>query len=125
MPDGGRLLLSAALAPRGTAAGDVILSVQDQGIGIASEEIDGILQPFHGAFAKGSGLGLAIVHRIVSDYGGEIKVASHQHVGTTVTIRLPAGDHRPAATMGSPTVSPERRISPVRAQPEPGASSHR
>ena len=118
MPDGGRLLLSAARAPRGTAASDVILSVQDQGVGIASEELDGILQPFRGTFEKGSGLGLAIVHRIVSDYGGEIKVTSHQDVGTTVTVRLPVGDHRPVATMGSPTVSPERRMSPVRAQSE-------
>ena len=119
MPDGGRLLLSAARAPHGTAAGDVILSVQDQGVGIASEELDGILQPFRGTFAKGSGLGLAIVHRIVSDYGGEIKVTSHQDVGTTVTVRLPVGDQRPAATMGSHTVSPERRISPVRVHSEP------
>ena len=118
MPDGGRLLLAAAHAPHGTAAGDVLLSVQDQGVGIASEELDGILQPFRGTFAKGSGLGLAIVHRIVSDYGGEIKVTSHQDVGTTVTVRLPVGDHPPAATMGSPTVSPERRSSPVRAQSE-------
>ena len=118
MPDGGRLLVAAARAPHGAAAGDVILSVQDQGVGIASEELDGILQPFRGTFAKGSGLGLAIVHRIVSDYGGEIKIASHQDVGTTVTVRLPVGDHGPAATMGSPAVSPERRMSPVRAQSE-------
>ena len=89
------------------------------GAWLASEELDGILQPFRGTFAKGSGLGLAIVHRIVSDYGGEIKVTSHQDVGTTVMVRLPVGDQRPAATMGSPTVSPERRISPVRVHSEP------
>ena len=47
-------------------------------------------QPFHGTFAKGSGLGLAIVHRIVTDYNGEIQVSSQPGAGTTVSVRLPA-----------------------------------
>ena len=51
-----------------------IINVQDEGIGIAPEELDHLFQPFHGRFAKGSGLGLAIVHRIVTDYGGAIEV---------------------------------------------------
>ena len=41
-------------------------------------------------FAKGSGLGLAIVHRIVTDYNGEIQVSSQPGAGTTVSVRLPA-----------------------------------
>ena len=44
----------------------VVLTVQDEGIGIPAEELDSLFQPFHGRFAKGSGLGLAIVHRIVT-----------------------------------------------------------
>ena len=68
----------------------VVLTVRDQGIGIATEELDGLFQPFHGSFAKGSGLGLAIVHRIVSDYHGEIQVSSQPGAGTTVSVRLPA-----------------------------------
>jgi signal transduction histidine kinase len=39
---------------------------------------------------KGSGLGLAIVHRIVSDYSGEIQVSSQPGRGTTVAVHLPA-----------------------------------
>ena len=50
--------------------GGVRITVQDEGIGIAPEELDGLFQPFHGTFARGSGLGLAIVHRIVTDYRG-------------------------------------------------------
>ena len=33
---------------------------------------------------------LAIVHRIVSDYHGEIRVSSNAGKGTTVSVRLPA-----------------------------------
>ena len=68
----------------------VVLTVRDEGIGIEAEELDALFQPFHGTFPKGSGLGLAIVHRIVSDYSGEIQVSSKPGAGTTVSVRLPA-----------------------------------
>jgi signal transduction histidine kinase len=64
--------------------------VQDEGVGLAAEEIDNLFQPFHGRFAKGTGLGLAIVHRIVSDYNGEIRVHSQPGAGTTISVRLPS-----------------------------------
>jgi len=73
MPDGGRLRL---VGTEDESSGGVVLRVQDEGIGIAHEELEGLFQPFHGGFAKGSGLGLAIVHRIVTDYKGEIQVSS-------------------------------------------------
>jgi two-component system, NtrC family, sensor histidine kinase PilS len=93
MPSGGRLRLatSAEPAPHGDAGargGAVVLEVEDEGVGIPPEELDGIFQPFHGTFARGSGLGLAIVHRIVSDYGGEIQVTSSAGKGTRFTVRL-------------------------------------
>jgi two-component system, NtrC family, sensor histidine kinase PilS len=87
MPDGGRLTMSAG---NDAATGAVVLSVRDAGVGIPPEEIDGMFQPFHGTFAKGSGLGLAIVHRIVTDYNGDIRVASQPGAGTTISVRLPA-----------------------------------
>ncbi len=87
MPDGGRLRLTVASEP---VSRGVVIKVQDEGIGIPSTELDGLFQPFHGTFAKGSGLGLAIVHRIVSDYNGEIQVSSQPGQGTTVSVRLPA-----------------------------------
>jgi two-component system sensor histidine kinase PilS (NtrC family) len=87
MPAGGRLRLVAAFDASSDA---VVLAVQDEGIGIGPEELDGLFQPFHGSFANGSGLGLAIVHRIVTDYSGEIQVRSQPGLGTTVSVRLPA-----------------------------------
>ncbi|MEQ1870264.1 MAG: ATP-binding protein [Vicinamibacterales bacterium] len=87
MPQGGRLRLAAGYDDR---TQQVMLTVQDEGIGIPAEEIDGLFQPFHGTFAKGSGLGLAIVHRIITDYRGEIQVSSRRGSGTLVSVRLPA-----------------------------------
>ena len=93
MSDGGRLTMSvsAEYAADG-GSGTVTIAVADEGIGIAADELEGILQPFHGGFARGTGLGLSIVHRIVSDYGGELLVTSQQGRGTTVLVKLPAAD---------------------------------
>jgi two-component system, NtrC family, sensor histidine kinase PilS len=91
MAEGGTLTLAASEArPEPGKAEMIALAVSDQGIGIDPEELDGILQPFHGGFARGTGLGLSIVHRIVSDYGGELVVSSARGKGTTVTVKLPA-----------------------------------
>jgi signal transduction histidine kinase len=87
MPGGGTLTL-AARRESGNSAG--VLVVRDEGVGIPESELDAIFQPFHGAFEQGSGLGMAIVHRIVNDYGGEIRVTSKPGDGTTVEVRLPA-----------------------------------
>ena len=86
MPNGGRLRLTAAEEK----TGGVVLTVQDEGIGIPADEIDTLFQPFHGSFAKGSGLGLAIVHRTVTEYKGEIEIMSRKGMGTRVSVHLPA-----------------------------------
>jgi two-component system sensor histidine kinase PilS (NtrC family) len=91
MPGGGELTLSAVDDDPSDHPGFVTLAVSDEGIGIAPEELDGILQPFRGGFGRGTGLGLSIVHRIVSDYGGELQVTSQPGEGTTVKVRLPVG----------------------------------
>ena len=93
MAEGGTLTLAASPA----AADDgkppmVTIAVTDEGIGIDPAELDSILQPFHGGFARGTGLGLSIVHRIVNDYGGELLMTSERGRGTTVTVKLPAAE---------------------------------
>jgi len=93
MPEGGCLTLAASL-PRDEGA-QVEISVSDEGVGIASEDLDGVFQPFRGGFANGTGLGLSIVHRIVTDYSGDVGVTSTKGVGTTVRVRFPVA---PAAT---------------------------
>ena len=88
MDSGGRLTLSVSTEVSG-ASEDVVLSVADEGCGIAAEQLDRLFQPFHSSFPKGTGLGLAIVHRTVTDYGGVIEVSSQVAKGTTMQVRLP------------------------------------
>lgn len=88
MPDGGVLTLTAASSP--DEPGAALLTVADEGVGIAADEIDGIFQPFRGTFGKGSGLGLAIIHRILSDYNARIDVQSQVGHGTAFRVTFPA-----------------------------------
>ena len=87
MPGGGTLRL--AVTPPSDDAPFVVVSVADEGVGIGPEEMDGIFQPFRGGFDRGSGLGLSIVHRIVTDYSGEVRVSSTKGAGTTVFVKFP------------------------------------
>ena len=89
MPNGGRLRLEVRRVASSDAQGEVVVAVRDDGVGIAPEDMDGIFQPFRGGFRGGTGLGLSIVHRIASDYGGEVRVASEKGKGTSVEVALP------------------------------------
>ncbi len=74
-------------------SGEVMIRVQDYGIGIPLEEQDAVLQPFYRASnvgdVGGSGLGLSIIHNMVEAIGGSINIESAPGVGTTVTVMLP------------------------------------
>jgi signal transduction histidine kinase len=71
------------------------LDVVDQGRGVPSGAP--IFEPFFTTKEQGTGLGLAIVHRIVSDHGGAVEVAS-QDSGTTFSIWIPMGRASPPGT---------------------------
>jgi two-component system sensor histidine kinase PilS (NtrC family) len=98
MPKGGVLRMTVTVRDGRSGDAHLTIAVRDDGVGIAPAELDGILQPFRGGFAGGTGLGLSIVHRIVSDYGGELQVDSAPGRGTTVAVTLPrVGSQLPAA----------------------------
>ncbi|MBD2000712.1 PAS domain-containing sensor histidine kinase [Leptolyngbya sp. FACHB-541] len=71
----------------------VVLEVQDWGIGIPPEDQPRLFESFHRAKnvinIQGTGLGLAIAKRCVALHNGQIEVESTLNVGTTFRVRLP------------------------------------
>jgi two-component system sensor histidine kinase PilS (NtrC family) len=84
MPDGGRLQVSLR-----RVAGDVVLTVRDQGRGMGRDEQRRLFEPIPASNRLGSGLGLAIVFQIVRQHGGDITVRSAADQGTQFDVRLP------------------------------------
>jgi PAS domain S-box-containing protein len=72
----------------------VVISVEDTGIGIESEMLAKVFEPFFTTRKKanraGSGLGLAVVHGIVHNHGGVLDVVSEVGKGTTFRAYFPA-----------------------------------
>jgi len=91
-PTHGRVEICAGRADDGA----VLISIRDEGIGIAAHDIDRVLRPFVQAEAgfalgrEGTGLGLPLTKSFVEAHGGTMTIDSAIGLGTTVTLRLPA-----------------------------------
>jgi two-component system NtrC family sensor kinase len=74
----------------------VELSVEDNGRGIAAEDLPKLFEPFFTTKGvRGTGLGLAITWGIVEGHGGTIEVESTRDAGSRFTVRLPVGAAAP------------------------------
>ena len=88
--EGGSVEMSAALQ-----GGEVLLSVQDTGIGIPREDIPRIFDRFYrvdkarSRALGGTGLGLSIAFEIVRRHNGRMEIQSEVGKGTTMTVHLP------------------------------------
>jgi signal transduction histidine kinase len=71
--------------------GTVVLTVKDDGEGIAPEHLDKIFSPFFTTkpVGQGTGLGLSICHGIVASHGGAFRVESELGRGTRMSLALP------------------------------------
>jgi signal transduction histidine kinase/CheY-like chemotaxis protein len=102
------------LAPDGT---DWAITVRDTGRGIPKEEQQRIFDEFyqvdnpHRDRTQGLGLGLAIVKRLTSLLEIRIELASQEHVGTAITLRLPKYDYQ---ATGRDEKSPDISLEGVR-----------
>jgi two-component system sensor histidine kinase BaeS len=101
-PPGGSVILRGF-----TSMGDVVITVTDDGRGIATDQLPHVFDRFwradgaRGRTTGGRGLGLAIARHIIAAHGGTITASSTLGVGSVFTIRLP---------VAAPAVeAPERR----------------
>ncbi len=78
------------IVARGSADDTVLVSVVDDGSGIAEDVLPRIFEPQFSTRSTGTGLGLAIVQRLVRSWGGSVSVQSAVGKGTTVTVALRA-----------------------------------
>ncbi|MDE3094644.1 MAG: PAS domain S-box protein [Chloroflexota bacterium] len=87
-PPGGSVTVAAA-----AAGADVVISVEDTGVGIEPDQQRRVFERFYKADAargeSGVGLGLAIVKHIVLAHEGTVGVESRPGRGSTFTVRLP------------------------------------
>lgn len=84
MPEGGVISISTYWEEKW-----IVISVRDNGHGIAAEDLPRVFDPFFTSKTQGSGLGLTTVNRIVSDHGGDLKIFSKPAAGTEVRIYFP------------------------------------
>lgn len=84
-PDAAQSLLAGAHA---------LLSVRDDGVGIAKDELPHIFEPFYTRRSEGSGtgLGLATVYGIVKQSGGEVEVESERGQGSCFRVLFPLAE---------------------------------
>jgi len=76
------------------ARGNVQIDIEDNGRGIAEEDLERVFDLFRRAGSQdlpGEGIGLAYVRTLVRNLGGDVKLASKLDQGTTISIVLPAG----------------------------------
>ena len=68
---------------------EVKISILDKGVGIPSERIKRLGEPFYSTKEKGTGVGLMMSYRIIESHGGKISIKSQVGKGTTVTLFFP------------------------------------
>lgn len=89
-PEGSQVVVRLECDPK-----ELTLSIEDQGIGIESEALETIFEPYGRADSgrthrsEGTGLGLAIVKRAVESHGGRIELDSAVGIGSCFRIKLP------------------------------------
>lgn len=89
-PAGGRITVRLVVAP---SAHEVVVLVEDTGIGIPKEEQEKILSGFHrtaaaAAEAKGFGVGLKVTKDLLESHGSRLEVSSEPGLGSRFFFRL-------------------------------------
>jgi signal transduction histidine kinase len=92
LPNGGEIVFTSSLIrnrPFDKDVRAVLLTIKDNGMGIAKDQLKHIFDPFYSTKDDGTGLGLPISLGIVENHGGKIHIDSKQGQGTSVIIEWP------------------------------------
>jgi len=87
MPDGGKLTVKSM--PKDA---NIIIRFEDTGLGIQTEDLPKIFDPFYTTKEKGTGLGLAVSYDIIKKMNGTLTVESEVGKGSIFTITIPCID---------------------------------
>jgi two-component system nitrogen regulation sensor histidine kinase NtrY len=71
-------------------AGDVLIEVEDNGVGLPNEPVEKLTEPYFTRRAHGTGLGLAIVRKIMEEHGGRLSLRSRPEGGARVSLAFPS-----------------------------------
>ena len=71
--------------------GGVCLTVQDAGVGIESQGIDQLFEPFYTTKSKGMGIGLFVSRSIIEKHNGRLWASSNDGPGATFAFSIPRG----------------------------------
>src|SRR5690606_6045013 len=102
--NGGRIEIETANCDVPTGSGthsrarsgrSVMLTVRDNGAGMAPDVMSRVFEPFFTTkqIGAGTGLGLSMVYGIVKQSGGDVEVTSERGVGSEFRVILPAAEH--------------------------------
>jgi signal transduction histidine kinase len=69
-------------------SGQVLVAVQDSGIGIERENLEKIFSPFYTSKSQGMGMGLPISRSIVENHGGRLWAVPNDSPGATFQFTL-------------------------------------
>ncbi len=86
----GAIKISAKMSNRNKICS---IDFQDNGSGIAPENLSKVFEPLYTSKSKGIGLGLSICKQIIENHGGSITMTSQIGKGTCVNIQLPSENH--------------------------------
>jgi signal transduction histidine kinase len=102
MPQGGTLRVATA-----TRDGSVECEVADTGVGMTSDVVAKMFQPFFSTKGNGTGLGMPLTQQILQEHGGAIACESAPGKGTRFLLSLPPAT--PGGRPGSPAGAVPRR----------------
>ena len=66
-----------------------VISISDNGIGMDSETVGRIFEPYFTTKANGTGLGMTMSYKIIKEFGGDIQVKSEKGTGSVFFVSLP------------------------------------